>query len=591
MRNVINHDSTEKTAEYHVTITDKYWDWGIRFYALGFGIIIFLIDIIYLNLDYSEEILYIEYAQRIGSGEGYRYLFNPIGFSFIIWLAQLGFQNYFIASKFVNAAFHVCFILANYIFWREFLPKPRNRSIAGISILLWTWIPELLIISQWSTIDVPFGTFFICMIYCFMQDFVHKRKYLYLGAVFGALTFLFRWTGLFFLPFELILLFFRYKQIYLGKSVKIITDSSPIDLIVRFLLLYFFLSSPWLIYNYMIWGDPFANNAILNIASNGREITSVAISSGYNYNVIAYLIDNWAYFLTKFFLNLVNIPYNFFVQTLYPMDFMELLWLKVPLAIGFYGALGWIMIKLKAKLSLDQYLVSESSRFDKIFSYILASGKSLLVFGFIMLYCIQVSIGWILFRFLIPIFPGIITLFLYGIVEIVEIVKKSLGLTQIKDDRNSKTLNMRCKIISQSFLRHITTIGLIVLVGFASFGITNYISNLREVPDEYIIGGNYLKKYCDSSLPILAYRSQYYAFYSGFSFRHLPSTINEWSSYLDIGEPKYFIVAEALDLDTHPELAVFFDIDSVLVANSFLKLIYYTNVTGNRLVIYYVGIY
>ncbi len=163
--------------------------------------------------------VYIQQAVQIGTTGYYNHPFNSAGFSVMIWLFSLIVHNYIIATKILVSCCRGSFFLLNYYVIKSIIPLPRSELIAGIAVILSSLSPQILALSTHTHIDYPFACFCLMMIYCFLQDFTTKNRYLFGIGIFGGLMSLIRWVGLFYFPFEIIAIVLRSRQLQSGNPI------------------------------------------------------------------------------------------------------------------------------------------------------------------------------------------------------------------------------------------------------------------------------------------------------------------------------------------------------------------------------------
>ena len=293
------------------------WDKFILFYSLLYMLILGIYNTTFLNLNDYDLMVYIQQAVQIGTTGYYNYPFNPAGFSVMIWLFSLIVHNYIIATKILVSVAQGSFFLLNYYVIKSIIPLPRSELIAGIAVILSSLSPQILALSTHTHIDYPFACFCLMMIYCFLQDFTTKNRYLFGIGIFGGLMSLIRWVGLFYFPFEIIAIVLRSRQLQSGNPI--VNDMGKIvRSLSLFILTYFPILSPWLIYNSLYFGGPFQNLTIFDIFNNGQNFPQNIVMT-YGSNFLLFVEPIMAISSEKAILNFfLQIPLMFFTQQNFP---------------------------------------------------------------------------------------------------------------------------------------------------------------------------------------------------------------------------------------------------------------------------------
>ena len=355
--------------------------------------------------------VYIQQAVQIGTTGYYNYPFNPAGFSVMIWLFSLIVHNYIIATKILVSVAQGSFFLLNYYVIKSIIPLPRSELIAGIAVILSSLSPQILALSTHTHIDYPFACFCLMMIYCFLQDFTTKNRYLFGIGIFGGLMSLIRWVGLFYFPFEIIAIVLRSRQLQSGNPI--VNDMGKIvRSLSLFILTYFSILSPWLIYNSLYFGGPFQNLTIFDIFNNGQNSPQNIVMT-YGSNFLLLLSRLWPSVLEKAILNFfLQIPLMFFTQQNFP--FTIDLWQQILLAAFFYSVLVWVAWNHLETNIFPEYSLVYKNKITYWYTRIMQCRTSVVFWGFISVVLIQVCLGWVLFRFLLPVYVWLVAIFIQG---------------------------------------------------------------------------------------------------------------------------------------------------------------------------------
>jgi hypothetical protein len=609
------------TSKNH--ISRNKWDWGIAIYIILYGIIVGLINVYFLSLTNSDEPVFISYAERINNGGQYYYTWNPPGISLMILFVSLFTQDYIISAKILAAFFSSTFLYAIYIFIRHIFNEIKSekavaRPLASLVTLLMSIFPNFMIFTRIGTTDLPFQTFFILTLYFLFQNFKEKKRYLVGAVICAVISSYFRWNGLFFLPFELIIIFIRIRQFEKGKNLTSKEKFNIFWTLCWYTWLYFMLFSPWLAYNYMIHGNIFHNSNLYNFAYDGKRGITPYATVEYA-SLFDFLQQEWKFFIQKIIINfLIEFPTTFLIQN--TSTFIGYYWLKIILALIFWSYFIFAFKKMGQKSSSNDYYISYDNKLAEYYTKLMSNNIVSLVI-IILAFILSTAMGWLVLRYITAIYPLVLAVFLYPFVNLR--LKKT---SKIPNDNNNETIteksensqkeivenheeldkiekipiNSNKSIINSSInqFKSIPTkdffrLMIIFLLIISTIGIFQYSKSIEEHPTEYRRAGEYLRtyEYSNSSQVIVGLNSIYYAYFADMKYDpFLDDFYIKKIEDLMIGLKKvkanYLIVSEFIDLERIPVLEILLDPSNSSNIPIGLENIYNETRDGHALVIY-----
>lgn len=539
--------------------------WTVRIYCVLYAILFTYINLKFIYLEDIDENAYITFAMQLQQGKPYLYAFNPFGYSGLIFLLYQVYPNMILMEKLIDGCFIGLFLFANFETLVKILPKNHSISIASFSVLIWSINYNILYGWRISHVDLPYSTVFILIVYCFYQDFVTHKRFLYWGAFFTGILCLFRWTGLFYVPFILLFILVRTKRSNAKTQPSFsstrVFPQFPYDLkiLMHFLVPFLIIFGPWLIYNaFLHEGNPFYNQTVYNLLSYGTSDTAFQRFGEMTPQI---LMENAPYILIKLLLNLfVEFPVIFFryhTNLMYEFTFE-----KIMLSIMFYL---WFYVSFRiSRKKSEPYPI---------------------LYGIICLFLIQISLGWILVRFLYPLWIIIIALLLYPIFILKD------GLWNSQNLHNFKKFNA---IISKKSV--IISLKLVILIGLSSTFIQNFVflTNDTKETEEYVQIGAFLKGYSAKYPPrynqtLFAVNGRYYSYYSDLFFypdQDFPLNIAYYIEILSRENITYLIISERLDIMVVPELSPYLNESIINFGQNSFLLIYATTINNYRIVVF-----
>jgi hypothetical protein len=389
-----------------------FWSWAVTLYSLIYAGIILVINIQKMWF-YSDEAIFIFYAQELAVGGAYSYNYNPFGTSLLIYFLGTLISDFYLAAKILNSLFIFAFMLSYYRFLNRLLPIDQfiRPFLAWFSVIIWSLLPESFLFAHGLLTDFPYAVFLILSWTYLIDKETPDARSSIIAGFFGGCACLFRWTGFFFLPINVFIIIIRHQQSHL-KTIVNRSHGQEISLIMFYTMSFFMILSPWLIYNSILNGNPFSNWAIYNLGSDGIAYSPEYILSEYG-TFSRFFAVKWLYLCEKFFLNFLSIPWNLLNRVFTPMDLKSDLIPKSIIAGIFYILLGLCLVFIMKRTRSTDYTPDFSSNWKNRYKMLLSFRISLIIIIFLFGFFIQIALGWLVYRFFIPIFPLIIWIFLY----------------------------------------------------------------------------------------------------------------------------------------------------------------------------------
>jgi 4-amino-4-deoxy-L-arabinose transferase-like glycosyltransferase len=541
------------------------WDLLMIFYCMIYFIILGYINTKFLDLTNPDESIYIRFAYNLQETKLYTYAFNPPGLSYLIMLVGNITGNYIYAAKWINAFFCAFFIWMSYHLCTTFFPKDYSKIYPGCIAILISILPEFLQYSRYTNTDVPFGTFLLISIYFLQKDFSNNQKYLIGIAISSGLMSLFRWTGLILVPIIIFMIYLQYKKNNSKQDLKTNYYSRLFGHIVLYLVIFLVVMTPWFIHNAVNYGSPLFNRSIENLI-NDRPYSGGSGNTWNNNNFFDLLINEGDYIFLKLIKNmLLEIPFSFFYQNSYVNDGNY--FFKIIMAIIFYFILGLGIRHFSEISEIGNVEISYKSRLSEMWTNL--TGKNyLFIVILIISYSIFISFGWIIFRFLIPIYPIFLVFFILGL-------KKLLNF--ISNSNKFQKLSHLFKTIQKHKISRYSLQILLVMSVIVSFSF-NY-STLKENPSHYRIAGKYLKNNGNRNDVILAYNDHYYNHYADmvqnpYITENYISNLQTYMENVKGQEFDYLIISEEVDLGEMSYLSIFLSSNCSFLSEMNLNLIY-----------------
>jgi len=191
--------------------------------------------------------------------------FRPIGYPGTLALLYLVFGTNFIVGKLFNVLLSTLIMLLTYRLAKQFF----NVKIALITLILYAFSPLAIAYNSIHCSEVLFSAILILSIYLFFN----KNNPVLIGLTIGYLT-LIRPIGVF---IPLIFAFFMFIK----KDLKL---KKKITYIVSFAIAVGVVLAPWLIRNYIVFGEPvFSTNGGYVIYVNNNDYATGSWSNPYKY--------------------------------------------------------------------------------------------------------------------------------------------------------------------------------------------------------------------------------------------------------------------------------------------------------------------
>ncbi len=568
--------------------------------SLVFTNIIYLILTIFFNpvYDRGDDFVYWRYFYLgLFKGETPKFAqFWPPGLPFAI----LGFSyitgDFFLAGKLIMIQSAVLLLLASYLILRRIFSEP----VAFFSVLLMATNRHLLFYFVFSiNSQVPFTALVLLAIYCLLREY--RKSNLVASSIFLGLASLIRVTGFFFFPAIILRILIHEYSNYRKKNLKFKVKQTALT-ILKYFGIFVLVLSPYFLINVYIFGNPFRNDNIENFYDAifyfyKYKFSNLfgASASYYPEEPPNYTKASWIDLLVgpetsplfyhsvslKFLIGFPSILFEKLFYYKFPAPISSLINpIFHPSPLSFFIATLFVIITifgysynyiLKEKPNNKRYLMSKS------------------FFGQLILitFLLFASMGFLEFRFLIPVIPFIMGSFIFVLIQFINALKvlitkiihrkKGIGDT-IKLFRKNEKVMVASVLILSLF------VGMQLTITTASLP---YSRETEEIV-EYKIAGDFLKERVSAN-DIVIMQKYNYLYYIGdcIAGDYPAANLLAETAFEQILEmnAQYLIYSERIEGYLLVNLNLLYNPSNENIPEEF-ELIFQNNETGKRIVIY-----